>query len=212
MDDLIRPDIRTYAERHSSREPDELRLIREETERSVPGHQMISGHLQGRLLAAISRMLRPRLVLEIGTFTGYSALCLAEGLSPGGRVVTLERDLRLEPLIRRNLSLSTLGSSVTLVMCDAHYWLQTSTDRPDLVFLDADKKGYSAYYERLVPMMAAGACMLVDNVLWRGQVVEPEPDAKTQSVMAFNEQVRDDDRVECVMLPFRDGLTLIRKR
>lgn len=212
MDDLIRPDIQDYAERHSSPEPDALRLIREETERSVHGHRMISGHLQGRLLAAISRMLRPRLVLEIGTFTGYSALCLAEGLTPGGRVVTLERDVRLEPVIRRNLGSSSYGGSVTLVMCDAHEWLETFDEQPDLVFLDADKKGYSAYYDRLVPMMDSGGCILVDNVLWKGQVVEPEPDARTHALMAFNQRVCDDDRVECVMLPFRDGLTLIRKR
>lgn len=212
MHELIRSDLQAYAEVHSSSEPDYLRLIREDTLQRQGGARMVSGHLQGRFLAMISHMLRPQVVLEIGTFTGYSALCLAEGLSENGKVVTIERDIALESVIRKNLALNPIGKRVKLIIGDAHDTLKSLDISPDLVFLDADKKGYLDYYEGLIPRMKSGAFLLTDNVLWGGKVADPEPDARTRAIMDFNEYVSRDTRIDCVLLPVRDGLTLVRKR
>lgn len=212
MHDLIRSDLQDYAEKHSTPEPDYLRIIREDTLQRHGGERMVSGYLQGRMLAMISRFLQPEVILEIGTFTGYGTLCLAEGLSPEGKVITLERDPALEPVIRKNLSSSPFAAKIELRIGDAHELLPVLDVSPDLVFMDADKKGYLGYYEWLVPRLHSGACILADNVLWGGKVTDPVPDARTRAISDFNEQVSRDSRVECVLLPVRDGLTLIRKR
>lgn len=212
MDLSLTGELWNYVSFHTSEEPEHLRLIREETEQAGTGAQMVSGHYQGRLLALLSKMIRPSVVLETGTFTGYSALCFAEGLADGGKVITIERNAALEPVIRRNLSRTPLGQSVDLRIGEALQVLPAITESPDLVFLDADKKGYTACYELLLPRMRSGAWLLADNVLWKGKVLDASPDERTRSLMAFNTLVKDDPRVEQLMLPVRDGILLIRKR
>ncbi len=212
MHELIRPDLQAYAEAHTGEEPDYLLAIREETERSIPSSRMISGHLQGRFLSAISRMLRPNVVLEIGTYTGYSALCLAEGLALKGRVYTIEKRAELEPFIRQNLARTDLGNKVHLMMGDAMEILQDWQQPPDLVFLDADKKNYRKSYELVLPNMPSGGWILADNVLWSGKVTEQATDGKTQAIREFNDFVRHDARVQAILLPVRDGISMIQKR
>lgn len=212
MDISLTGDLWNYASLHTSDEPEHLRQIREETERAGTGAQMVSGHYQGRLLALLSKMIRPSVVLETGTFTGYSALCFAEGLAEGGKVITIERNATLEPVIRHNLSRTPLGNSVDLRIGEALQVIPTVAESPDLVFLDADKKGYTACYELLLPRMRSGAWLLADNVLWKGKVLDASPDERTKALMAFNTMVQNDARVEQIMLPVRDGILLIRKR
>jgi len=212
MDNVLISALTGYAEAHTTEEPSHLRQIREETERAGAGARMVSGHYQGRLLALLSMMIRPSVVLEIGTFTGYSALCFAEGLADGGKVITIERNASLEPVIRRNLSLSPLGLSVELRIGQAPGILNTLTEIPDLIFLDADKKGYRACYDLLLPRMRSGGWILADNVLWKGKVLDEAPDERTRALMNFNDFVKADPRVEHLLLPVRDGLLLIRKR
>ena len=205
-------DLLDYAAAHTSAEPDYLRQIREATEQAGPGARMVSGHYQGRLLALLSKMIRPSVVLETGTFTGYSALCFAEGLAEGGKVITIERNAALEPVIRRHLALTPLGSSVDLRIGEALQVIPGINEVPDLVFLDADKKGYAACYDLLLPKMRAGGWLLADNVLWKGKVLDASPDERTRALMAFSQMVSHDSRVEHLMLPVRDGIHIIRKR
>lgn len=205
-------DLLNYATTHTSDEPDYLSQIREETERAGTGARMVSGHYQGRLLALLAKMIRPSVVLETGTFTGYSALCFAEGLAEGGKVITIERNAALEPVIRRNLALTPLGSLVDLRIGEALQVIAGISEIPDLVFLDADKKGYSACYELLLPRLRPGGWLLADNVLWKGKVLDTTPDERTRALMAFSKMVSEDSRVEHLMLPVRDGIHIIRKR
>ncbi|MFZ9504179.1 MAG: O-methyltransferase [Cyclobacteriaceae bacterium] len=204
--------LNDYLEATASPEPDYLRQIRAETTEQVHSPHMLSGHHQGRLLALISKLLRPKTILEIGTYTGYSALCLAEGLVEEGQLVTIEKDSNLSERILRNINLSPFASRIKLLNGDAHQVLAGLDLQPDLVFIDADKRGYSRYFEALVPRMPSGGVLLADNVLWSGMVLDPGEDKKALALHHFNEQVAKDARVEAVILPIRDGLTLIRKK
>ena len=201
-----------YLEATASPEPEYLRQIRAETIEQVHSPHMLSGHHQGRLLSLISKLLRPKTILEIGTYTGYSALCLAEGLTEGGQLITIEKDPGLSERILRNINLSPFTSTIKLLTGDAHEVLNGLDFQPDLVFIDADKRGYSNYFEVLVPRMPSGGVLLADNVLWSGKVLDPGEDKKSLALHHFNEQVAKDARVEAVILPIRDGLTLIRKK
>ena len=212
MNPITPEQISRYCEAHTSPAGDALTAIERETMAAVHGSGMISGHLQGRLLSMISKMLQPSCILEIGTFTGYSALCLAEGLAPGGKLITIEKNAELEQRIRVNFSRSPLGGLIDLRIGDARQLMQDLTEQPELVFIDADKRAYPDYYELAVQKIPSGAFILADNVLWKGRVTGPEPDARTRSIMDFNAMVASDARVEQVMLPIRDGLLLIRKR
>lgn len=176
----------------------------------------MSGHIQGRVLSMFSQMIRPKRILELGTFTAYSTLCLAEGLPEDGELVTLEHNDELEDMIRRNLALSPLGSKVQLVIGDAMQWLsaQSSDMLYDLVFIDADKREYSAYLDAVLPLVRPGGWILADNTLWDGHIIEPEydKDKQTLALRAFNDKVVQDERLDKVILPLRDGLTIIRKK
>lgn len=211
---FILPDIEAYAEAHTSPETETLRQLNRDTHARVVAPRMLSGHLQGRLLAMLSKLLRPLRVLEVGTYTGYSALCLAEGLAPGGRVVTIDNNPELEPFFRPFWEASGLAGCIEFRLGQALTILPTLSDTFDLVFLDADKRNYPAYYELVVPLLRPGGCLLADNVLWNGKILHPAPqmDADTAAVAAFNARVTEDDRVEKVLLPLRDGLYLIRKK
>ena len=207
-------DILEYIEQHSSPESDVLQQITHSTHIEMINPRMMSGHVQGRVLSMISQMIQPSRILELGTFTGYSALCLAEGLREDGRLVSLEHNDELEDMIRRNLSLSPLGERIDLVIGDACEWLaaQTTDQLYDLVFIDADKREYCAYLDAVLPLVRPGGWILADNTLWDGHIVEAayDKDKQTIALRAFNQQVAQDRRLEKVILPIRDGLTIIR--
>ncbi|MBR5843520.1 MAG: O-methyltransferase [Bacteroidaceae bacterium] len=176
--------------------------------------RMVSGHLQGRILKMICRMVQPRRVLELGTFTGYSALCFAEGMPEDGEVHTLEIDDEVEDFAREHFDRSPYGHKIKMIIGDALESIATLTDTYDLVFIDANKRDYMRYYEDVLPLVRPGGFILADNTLWDGKVVtEPSSnDAQTVGIMAFNDFVATDSRVEKVILPLRDGLTILWKK
>ena len=205
-----------YIEQHSSSESEALHLITHRTHLRVINPRMLSGHVQGRVLSMISQMIQPKRILELGTFTGYSALCLAEGLNEDGRLITLEHNDEMEDFIRENLALSPLGEKIDLVITDAKEYLSTlntfDTTKFDLVFIDADKKEYCDYLDLVLPLMQQGGWILADNTLWDGHIIDPayDKDRQTVALRAFNDKVAQDPRLEKVILPLRDGLTIIR--
>ncbi|MBQ9602371.1 MAG: O-methyltransferase [Paludibacteraceae bacterium] len=206
-----------YISGHSSPENAVLEAITRDTYVHVLNPHMLSGHVQGRVLSMISHMIRPKRILELGTFTGYSALCLAEGLAEGGKLVTIEHNDELEETIRRNISRSPLGEKIELVIGDAKEILSTLNFQLstlfDLVFIDADKREYCAYLDLVYPLVPVGGFILADNTLWDGHIIDPayDKDKQTLGLRAFNDQLKEDDRFEQVILPLRDGLTMIRK-
>lgn len=217
-----------YIEQHSSPESAVLQQITRSTHLEVINPRMLSGHVQGRVLSMISQMIRPKRILELGTFTGYSALCLAEGLTEDGRLVTLEHNDEMESSIRRNFALSPLREKIELVIGDAKETLENFelrikdlelgavSDRGeqfDLVFIDADKKEYCDYLDLVLPLVREGGWILADNTLWDGHIVDSayDKDRQTIGLRAFNDKVAQDERLEKVILPLRDGLTIIRK-
>ena len=246
-----------YIEAHSSPEGAVLEQITRNTHLEVINPRMLSGHVQGRVLSMLSKMIRPKRILELGTFTGYSALCLAEGLVEDGRLITIEHNDEMEDAIRRNLALSPLGEKIELVIGDAKEWLRPSAKAAvdgrsatpvdgrtpqshsdsspinkgaeevrgerlevrggelfDLVFIDADKKEYCEYLDLVLPLMNEGGWILADNTLWDGHIIDPayDKDKQTVALRAFNDKVAEDERLEKVILPLRDGLTVMRVR
>ena len=206
------PELEAYALAHSSPEPAWLAAAADatRTSTSVPG--MMVGHLVGRFLAALVAFGRPRRILEVGTFTGYSALSMAEALPPVGQIVTLELSPEHAALAQRHIDASPYADRIEIRVGPAAETLRTLEGPFDLVFIDADKQGYVTYYEAALPMLAPGGLLVADNVLWNGLVLDPDPDERTRSLIAFNEHVAADPRVEQVMLTLRDGMTLVRKR
>ena len=208
-------DILEYIEQHSTPESEALKQIVHTTHIEMINPRMMSGHIQGRVLSMFSQMIRPQRILELGTFTAYSTLCLAEGLADDGTLVTLEHNDELEDMILRNLALSPLGEKVQLVIGDAMEWLaaQSSDWLYDLVFIDADKREYSAYLDAVLPLVRPGGWILADNTLWDGHIIEEayDKDKQTLALRAFNDKVAQDERLDKVILPLRDGLTIIRK-
>ena len=205
-----------YISAHTTPENDALEAISRDTHVHVLNPHMLSGHIQGRLLSMLSHMIHPRRILELGTFTGYSALCLAEGLTDDGLLITVEHNDELEETIRRNLSRSPLGGRIRLRIGDCPEVLkelQGENQVFDLIFIDADKREYCAYLEQVMPLVPVGGFILADNTLWDGHVIDEayNKDKQTQGLRAFNETVARDERLEQVILPVRDGLTLIRK-
>ena len=209
-----------YIEQHSSPESPVLQQITRSTHLEVINPRMLSGHVQGRVLSMISQMIQPKRILELGTFTGYSALCLAEGLTEDGKLITIEHNDEMEDSIRRNLALSPLGEKIELVIGDAKEAIRRLGERReakgaevfDLVFIDADKKEYCDYLDLVLPLMREGGWILADNTLWDGHIIESayDKDKQTVALRAFNDKVMQDERLEKVILPLRDGLTIIR--
>jgi caffeoyl-CoA O-methyltransferase len=210
--DLINPQVQHYAEKYSPQEDALLNEIEKET-RTHPEAHMLSGGLQGKFLEMISRMLMPSYILEIGTFLGYSALCLSKGLKTGGELHTLEIDPKTAEIASENFKKSKTGNKIILHTGNALEQLN-SLDKPwDLVFIDADKTGYADYYKALVPKLRSGAVILADNVLFHGQVLEKNVKGKSaKAIHEFNEMILADERVEKMMLTLRDGVYLIRKK
>lgn len=203
-----------YIEQHSSPESDVLKRITRSTHLEVINPRMLSGHVQGRVLSMISQMIHPDRILELGTFTGYSALCLAEGLTEDGKLITIEHNDEMEPSIRRNLGLTPLGEKIELVIGDAIEVLRGLDEKFDLIFIDADKKQYCDYLDLVIPLLRPGGWMLADNTLWDGHIIDPayDKDKQTIALRAFNDKVMQDERLDKVILPLRDGLTIIRKK
>lgn len=207
-----------YIEQHSSPESPVLQQITRSTHLEVINPRMLSGHVQGRVLSMLSQMIQPKRILELGTFTGYSALCLAEGLTADGTLLTIEHNDEMEDSIRRNLALSPLGEKIELVIGDAKEELRRLGDEAkgaelfDLVFIDADKKEYCDYLDLVLPLMREGGWILADNTLWDGHIIDPayDKDKQTVALRAFNDKVAQDERLEKVILPLRDGLTIIK--
>lgn len=219
----IMSNLDEYIEQHSSLEPDYLQQINRDTNLHVLNAHMLSGHVQGRLLSLLSQMIHPTRILELGTFTGYSALCLAEGLTDDGELVTIEHNDELADLIHRNLSLSPLGNKIHLLLGDAKEILGsnrvlngglTVVEPFDMVFIDADKREYCTYLDLIYPYVRVGGWILADNTLWDGHVIDPayDKDAQTLGLRAFNDSLARDARFDKVILPIRDGLTIIRKK
>ena len=209
--------LEEYIEQHSSPENEVLSAINRDTNIHVLNPHMLSGQVQGRVLSFLSQMIRPKRILELGTFTGYSALCLAEGLPDDGELITIEHNDELEPIIRRNLALSPLGKKIQLVIGDAKEVLSSFNIRHstfNIIFVDADKREYVAYYDLIFDLVAPGGWILADNTLWDGHIIDPayDRDKQTLGLRAFNDRIASDPRVEQVILPLRDGLTLIHKK
>ena len=202
-----------YISAHSSPENAVLEAITRDTHVHVLNPHMLSGHVQGRVLSMISHMIRPKRILELGTFTGYSALCLAEGLAEGGKLVTIEHNDELEETIRRNLLRSSLADRIELRIGDCKLVIGDLEGPFELVFIDADKREYCAYLDLVYPLVPVGGFILADNTLWDGHIIDPayDKDKQTLGLRAFNDKVKEDDRFEQVILPLRDGLTIIRK-
>lgn len=207
--------LEEYIEQHCSDEGEVLRFIEHDTNVNVLNPHMLAGKVEGRVLSMLSKMIKPHRILELGTFTGYSALCLAEGLDTGGKLITLEHNDEQEDIIRHNFSLSPLGKQIELRMGDALETLaqmKEQEEKFDLCFIDADKRQYSDYLEAVLPLMKEGGWILADNTLWDGHVIDPQydKDKQTLGLRAFNDKVIADERLKSVMIPLRDGLTIIQ--
>lgn len=209
---FLDPKLEDYLSAHHNSEPGLLAELNRETHLKVLQPRMLSGPLQGRYLAMLAKMLAPQYILEIGTYTGYSALCLAEGLAPHGELHTLEVNDELETFSRSYFNRSEYRDQIYLHIGDALETLPLLKKDWDLVFIDADKPRYLDYYKMLLPSLKPGALILADNVLWSGKVLEaPNPqDESTLALLEFNTFVQEDDRVENLLLPLRDGLMCIR--
>jgi predicted O-methyltransferase YrrM len=202
-----------YCEQSSSPESDVLYELNRETHLKVLKSRMLSGHLQGKFLELLSLMLRPKLALEIGTFTGYSAICIAKGIQEGGKLYSLDNNEELMPMAESFIEKAGFLDKVNCVLGDAMTSIQTLSDKKwDFVFIDADKREYLSYYMEVIGQMNSGGVILVDNVLWSGKVIEPikQNDTATLALVEFNEFVQKDERVENVVVPIRDGLNIIR--
>ena len=208
---MIDVQIQQYSEAHTSPPSVILQKIDRDTHANVLMPRMLSGQLQGRFLSMISHMIKPDAILEIGTYTGYSAICLCEGLSPHGKLITIDLNEELESRVRRSFEKANLSSRIDYRIGDARQLIPTLHELFDLVFIDADKENYSLYFDLVIDKIKSGGYILADNVLWSGKVVQPKPDKDTRALLAFNTKIQSDPRVENILLPIRDGLMLMRK-
>lgn len=206
--------IQQYSEDHTESENDLLKKLNRDTHLKSNQPRMLSGHLQGRLLSFLSKLIQPHFILEIGTYTGYSALCLAEGLSANGKLVTIDPNEETNFFARKYFNESVYAKQLELVQDQALNVIPKIMEPIDLVFIDADKKNYSHYYTAVIDKVRSGGLIVADNVLWSGKVIEDESkmDAETKLIHQFNEMVSADERVEHLLLPVRDGLMILRKK
>jgi predicted O-methyltransferase YrrM len=209
--EVINEALQNYSEKHTSQESDLLASINRETHAKVLMPRMLSGHLQGRMLAMISNMIKPTHVLEIGTYTGYSAICLCEGIREGGKLVTLDINEELENNERNNFSKAGLSNVIDYRIGNAVDIIPQLAMTFDLVFIDADKENYSNYFNMIIDKVNLGGFIMADNVLWSGKVLDTKQDKDTRAIVSFNDKINKDSRVENVLLPVRDGIMLMRK-
>ena len=203
-----------YVVQHSEDEPKLLQALTRETYQKILQPRMLSGHYQGRVLSTLSKLIKPKTILELGTFTGYSALCLAEGLQKNGVLHTIDVNEELVNFQRKYFDLSKYGSQIHQHLGTALEIIPNLNTKFDLVFLDADKPNYINYFHEIIEKLNPGGVLLSDNVLWSGKVIEPlnENDQSTKIVLEYNQLLKDDDRLETVLLPIRDGLTVSIKK
>ncbi len=212
--DFLDERIVNYAEAHSSAESDLLAELNRDTNANVLIPRMLSGHLQGRILSMFSKLIMPRNILEIGTYTGYSALCMAEGLLEGGELHTIDINEELETRVLKYFNKSEYSNALKLHIGNALEIIPKLDLEFDMVFIDADKENYLNYYKLLIDKLPQGAVIIADNVLWSGKVIDESQlvnDVETKALHEFNQFVKNDDRVENVLMPVRDGLMVIRK-
>ncbi|MDX1652350.1 MAG: O-methyltransferase [Brumimicrobium sp.] len=211
--EFIDSELEDYALAHTTKEPDVLYALNRETNLKVLQPRMLSGHLQGRVLSMLSRMVRPKRILEIGTYTGYAAICLAEGLTDQGKLITIDINYELEDMVRSYFKKAGIENKVEFKIGNALDILPSLDKNFDLVFIDADKDNYSNYYDLLIDDLPSNSYLIADNVLWSGKVLLPEDemDNDTLALKRFNEKIQSDKRVENVLMPIRDGLMIIRK-
>lgn len=209
---FISEELEDYAANHSENEPALLAALNKETHQKILQPRMLSGHFQGRVLSMISKLLNPKHILEIGTYTGYAALCLAEGLQDDGTLDTIDNNEELYDFQKKYFDKSEWAGQITQHLGNALEIIPTLGKKFDLVFIDADKDNYINYFHMIVPMMNKGGIILSDNVLWSGKVLEPVKanDKSTKILLDYNQLLKDDPRVETVLLPVRDGLTVSR--
>ena len=208
---IFTEEIQNYAEDHTSGESDVLRELREHCFAHYSDSSMLSGFVQGRILSMFSRMIRPNKVLEIGTYLGYSTICLAEGLAEGGEVVSLDMNEETNAVAQSFIDKTDLGDRIQLRLGDAIFMLPHMAGPYDLVFIDADKPNYCNYYNLVFDKVRPGGFIIADNVLWSGRVLDEEMDENTKALHEFNQMVLADDRVANVLLPIRDGLMVVCK-
>lgn len=208
---LLSDTIEKYIETHSSAQDDVLAQLTRETHLKVQMPQMLSGNIQGKFLEMISRMCAPKRILEIGTFTGYSAICLAQGLTTDGQLITIDINEELKPMCDKYFELAGVLSKIKSLYGDARSIVPSLQEEFDIVFIDADKHNYSAYYDLVFDKVKPGGYIIADNVLWSAKVVNDEKDKDTLAIHQYNEKVKNDSRVYNYILPLRDGLNIARK-
>jgi predicted O-methyltransferase YrrM len=211
---FLPPEIEGYALKNSDAESDVLKQLNRETQLKMTMPQMLSGHMQGLMLQMFSKMIRPKNILEIGTFTGYSAICLASGLQEGGKLHTIDVNEEFREMILRYIREAGLQSKIRLHIGSAVNIIPTLKEEFDLVFIDADKENYSTYYDLVFPKVKQGGFIIADNVLWSGKILNSamKMDFETKSLFEYSRKIQGDSRVENVLLPLRDGLMIARKR
>lgn len=209
--DFIKSEILNYSEKHTTDEDELLKAINRDTQAKVMMPRMLSGHLQGRILAMLSNLVKPKRILEIGTYTGYSAICLAEGLIEGGKLITIDVNEELEDRVRDYIARAGLTEKIDFQIGNALEIIPRLQEKFDLVFIDADKENYSRYYDLVIDRVNLNGLILADNVLWSGKVLDTKPDKDTKAILDFNAKVHTDTRVENVLLPVRDGIMMLRK-
>ena len=211
--EIINSSISNYAEKYTSAEPSVLLDLNRETYANILMPRMLSGHVQGRLLSMLSHMIRPKNILEIGTYTGYSAICLAEGLRENGHLYTIDINDELAPLVNLYIARAGMTNKIITHYGNAIEIIPTLSGPYDLVFIDADKINYSQYYNLVIEKVSSGGYLIADNVLWDGKILDlKNADKDTIAIHQFNEKINNDKRVENVLLTMRDGLMIIRKK
>jgi predicted O-methyltransferase YrrM len=207
-------DLEKYILTHIDPEDAVLKELDRETHLNMVGARMISGHLQGQVLTMLSKMIHPKFILEIGTFTGYSAICLAKGLQENGKLITIEIDDELESFAKKYFEKAGIQNKIDQRIGAALEIIPTLKETFDLVFIDAHKPEYPAYYKAVFDKVKSGGYIITDNTLWSGKVLETpaEDDFQTRGIIEFNSMIKNDERVEKVILPLRDGMTVIRKK
>jgi predicted O-methyltransferase YrrM len=209
---FLSDELDTYVTLHSENEPELLAQLNKETHQKILQPRMLSGHFQGRVLSMLSKIIHPTTILEVGTYTGYATLCLAEGLAKNGTIDTIDIEEELVDFQRKYFDKSVWANQITQHLGDALTIIPTLNKKYDLVFIDADKENYINYFHLIVPMMNKGGIILSDNVLWSGKVLEAVKlnDITTKIILEYNQLLKEDTRVETVLLPIRDGLTVSR--
>jgi caffeoyl-CoA O-methyltransferase len=209
---IVNEQVEEYAAEHTTQLDELFERLAAETREKMELPQMMVGRLEGGFLASLVRLSGARRILELGTFTGYSSIAMASALPPDGRIITCDVDADATAIARRYMDESGHGDKIEIRLGPALETISTLEGPFDIVFIDADKQSYEAYYEAVLPLLAENGLVIADNVLWSGRVVEADGDESTRAIKAFNEHVRKDERVVSVMLTVRDGMTLVQKR